>query len=81
MNDRVIIEPKELTQTVSGIEVPFQSKTGVGTVIAVGPDVKDIFVGETVYHSLAYDEIEVDGKEFRVVYTDDIYAIYEEGKN
>ena len=76
-NGRVIVKPTLETKTESGIEVPFQEKIGVGTVVSVGADIKDINVGDGVYHSLAYDEMYVDGDEYRVLYVEDIYAIVE----
>ncbi len=81
--DRVLIEPKEAeTKTASGIFIPdtAREKPQQGTVVAVGPGIKDekmeVKVGDLVlYGKYSGTEISVEGKDYLIMKQSDILAI------
>ena len=79
-SNNIIVEPIKEEKSVSGIELPYQQeKIGFGRVLFVGTDAKDVSMNDTVIHSLAFDEIEMNGTPCRLMSEDEVYAIYEEG--
>jgi chaperonin GroES len=84
MDDRVVIEPKDVAEkTVGGIIIPDTAKErpNIGEIIAVGTDeeLKEIVkVGDKIlYAKYGGTEIELEGKKFLIVSRNDILAIVE----
>lgn len=75
---KVLVEPKkEETVTSSGIHVvdARTSKYAEGKVLAIGSEVEEVKVGDTIFYSpLGYEEIADDQ---HVVHEGDIHAIIE----
>ena len=76
--DRVVVVREEAkTKTASGIYLPesAKEKTALCEVVAVGPDVKAVKVGERiVYGGYNMTELKVDGTEYVIVKEEDILA-------
>jgi chaperonin GroES len=70
---QILVKPDgdESRMTESGLYKPDtveQEKKAVGTVVAVGPDVKDIKKGDRVIYGIfAGDPISLDGKDYKFV--------------
>lgn len=81
--DRVLVEPLEAEEkTASGIYIPdtAKEKPQKGTVIALGPGIKDVVMevkkGDMVlYGKYAGTEISIDGKDYLMMKQSDILAI------
>jgi chaperonin GroES len=76
--DRVVaVREQAQTKTASGIYLPEASKEKpvMAKLVAVGPDVKTLKVGDTiVYKEYATTELKVDGTEYLIVKEDDVLA-------
>jgi chaperonin GroES len=76
--DRVVVVREEAkTKTASGIYLPesAKEKTALCEVVAVGPDVKAVKVGDRiVYGGYNMTELKVDGTEYVIVKEEDILA-------
>lgn len=76
--DRVVAVREEAkTQTASGIYLPdtAKEKPAYATVVAVGPDVKEIKNGDRiVYKDYTTTELKIDGKEYLIVKEEDVLA-------
>ena len=85
LDDRVLLEPSEAVEkTASGIIIPdsAKEKPRIGTVIAVGTDedlrekVKE--GNKVLFAKYGGDEVEMNGKEYRILQRSDILAVVEE---
>jgi chaperonin GroES len=90
LGDRIVIQPEELPEkTSAGIVLPHGAKKEGAVkaeVLAVGPDVKAIKVGDTAvlseYQGKPYYEGEGEDMErFLILRETDVYAIYEKPKD
>ena len=79
LGNRVLVERVEDAKTtVSGIIIPdnAKEKPSRGTVIAVGGDVEQIEVDDTVvFGKYSGNELALDGKEYLILDADDIFGI------
>ncbi|MBI5807749.1 MAG: co-chaperone GroES [Ignavibacteriales bacterium] len=85
LDDRLLVEPaEEPTKTASGLYIPdtAKEKPRMGTVIAVGTDEdlqEKIKVGNKVlFAKYGGEEIEVDGKAYKIIQRSDVLAVVEE---
>lgn len=85
LDDRILVEPKEAEEkTSSGLIIPdtAKEKPRIGTVIAVGTDEdlkEKIKEGNKVlFAKYGGDEIDVNGKELRIIQRSDILAVVED---
>ena len=85
LDDRILLEPQEAEEkTSSGIIIPdsAKEKPRVGTVIAVGTDedlrekVKE--GNKVLFSKYGGDEVEMNGKEYKILQRSDILAVVEE---
>jgi chaperonin GroES len=85
LDDRVLLEPAEAEEkTASGIIIPdsAKEKPRVGTVIAVGTDedlrekVKE--GNKVLFAKYGGDDVEMNGKEYRILQRSDILAVIED---
>ena len=85
LDDRVLLEPAEAEEkTASGIIIPdsAKEKPRIGTVIAVGTDedlrekVKE--GNKVLFAKYGGDDVEMNGKEYRILQRSDILAVIEE---
>lgn len=85
LDDRVLLEPSEAEEkTASGIIIPdsAKEKPRIGTIIAVGTDedlrekVKE--GNKVLFAKYGGDEVEMNGKEYRILQRSDILAVVEE---
>jgi chaperonin GroES len=85
LDDRILLEPAEAEErTSSGIIIPdsAKEKPRIGTVIAVGTDddlrekVKE--GNKVLFAKYGGDEVEMNGKEYRILQRSDILAVVEE---
>jgi chaperonin GroES len=85
LDDRVLLEPAEAEEkTASGIIIPdsAKEKPRIGTVIAVGTDedlrekVKE--GNKVLFAKYGGDDVEMNGKEYRILQRSDILAVVEE---
>lgn len=80
--DRIVLEQLEQEeQTKSGIILPdgAQEKPKKAKVLAIGPDVKEVKVGDMVfYKSYGPDDIKEDNKDYMVAKEEDILATVKE---
>ena len=76
--DYVVVQQEEAkNQTASGLYLPEKSaeKPKIAKVLAVGPAVKDVAVGDRIiYGGYSNTEIKVDTTEFLLVKNENIYA-------
>jgi chaperonin GroES len=76
--DRVVAEPQEAeAKTASGLYLPggAQEKPKVAKVVAVGPDVKGIKVGDSIlYEDYSNTDVKVDGKNYIIVKEEKVLA-------
>lgn len=76
--DRVVAEPVEAkAKTASGLYLPdnAQEKPKVAKVVAVGPDVKNVKVGDSIlYEDYSNTDVKVDGSEYIIVKEEKILA-------
>ena len=76
--DRVVAEPVEAeAKTASGLYLPgnAQEKPKVAKVIAVGPAVKDIKVGDSIlYEDYSNTDVKIDGKKYIIVKEEKVLA-------
>lgn len=83
LTDRVVLEQIESEEkTSSGIILPdsAKEKPEQAKVVAIGPDVKGIKVGEIVlYTKYGPNEVKVDGKEYLIVKEEDVMAVIKKG--
>ena len=77
--DRIVAKPVEPeTKTASGILLPDQAKekTQVAKVLAVGKDVKEVKVGDTIIHGkYSSNEVKVESKEYVILKEEDVLAV------
>lgn len=85
MDDRILLEPLQAEEkTSSGIIIPdtAQEKPRAGVVIAVGTDEdlkEKIKEGNKVlFTKYGGDEVEMDGKEYRIIQRSDVLAVIED---
>lgn len=85
LDDRLLVEPaEEQTKTASGLYIPdtAKEKPRIGTVIAVGTDEdlqEKVKVGNKVlFAKYGGEEIEVDGKTYKIIQRSDVLAVVEE---
>ncbi len=85
LDDRLLVEPaEEQTKTASGLYIPdtAKEKPRMGTVIAVGTDEdlqEKVKVGNKVlFAKYGGEEIEVDGKTYKIIQRSDVLAVVEE---
>jgi chaperonin GroES len=85
LDDRVLLEPAEAEEkTASGIIIPdsAKEKPRIGTVIAVGTDedlrekVKE--GNKVLFAKYGGDDVEMNGKEYRILQRSDILAVIED---
>lgn len=78
MADRLLATKEEAqTQTASGLYLPddAREKSVVATVEAIGPEVKNIKVGDRIiYKEYSTSELKLDGKEYIIVKEEDVLA-------
>ena len=76
--DRVVAEPVEAeSKTASGLYLPgnAQEKPKVAKVVAVGPTVKDVKVGDKIiYGGYSNTEVKVDGNKYLIIKEEDVLA-------
>lgn len=76
--DRVVaVREQAQSQTASGIYLPDNSKEKpvLAAVVAVGPDVKSLTVGDKIiYKEYSTTELKIDGKEYLIVKEEDVLA-------
>jgi chaperonin GroES len=76
--DRVIVKPKEINTTRTGIIIPdsSQDKPLEGEVVAVGAKLtEDVKVGDlVVYGKYSGTEIEIEGETYLVMLTSDLFG-------
>ena len=76
--DRVVaVREKAQTKTASGLYLPETSKEKpiVASVVAIGPDVKTIKVGDKIlYKEYSTTEIKIDDTEYLIVKAEDVLA-------
>lgn len=79
LGNRILVERmEEATTTASGIIIPdnAKEKPSQGKVIAIGKNVEDIAVNDTViFGKYTGNEISVEGKKYLIIDADDIYGI------
>lgn len=79
LGDYVVAQAEEAqTKTASGLYLPEKSaeKPKTAVVVAVGPDAKEVKVGDTiVYKTYSTTEVKVDKQDFILVKQEDILAI------
>jgi co-chaperonin GroES (HSP10) len=75
IQNRIIVEPIEI-QKSSVIYIENNEKPRKGKVVAVGPKVEELVVGDIVYFTSgwAYREVEFDGKKYLTCFEGDIFA-------
>jgi len=77
--DRIVLEQLEAEEkTASGIVLPdsAKEKPKAAKVLAVGKDVNEVKVGDTVlYKSYGPDEVKLEGKEYLIGKEEDLLAI------
>jgi chaperonin GroES len=77
--DRLVAKPLEAQEkTTSGFYVPdsAKEKPQMGTVVAVGKEVKEIKVGDhVVYSQYKPDQVKIDGDELMIMKEEDVLAI------
>lgn len=75
--DRIVAEPLEASdKTSSGIYLPSDAKEQpkLAKVVAVGKEVKEIKLGDTILHS-EYSTSKVDGKEYVITREKEVLAV------
>lgn len=76
--DRIVaVREAPATQTASGIYLPDNAKEKpvIAEVKAIGPDVKEIVVGDKIiYKEYSTTELKIDGTEFLIVREEDVLA-------
>ena len=80
LKDRVLIaEVKKDNVTASGIVIEGRTgETSAGKVLAVGPDVKEVKVDDTVYLDWSKSSVvKVDGVQRVMIKEEDIFAVVE----
>jgi len=79
LGDRLLVERvEEVSTTASGIIIPdnAKDKPSQGTVIAIGSDVEEINVGDTiVFGKYSGTEITIDSKEYLIMEQSDALGI------
>jgi chaperonin GroES len=85
LDDRILLEPSEAEEkTASGLIIPdsAKEKPRIGTVVAVGTDedlrekVKE--GNKVLFSKYGGDEVEMNGKEYRILQRSDILAVVED---
>ncbi len=84
LGDRVVLQQIELEETTkSGIILPdsAKEKPEQGKVVAIGSDVKEVKVGDTVlYSKYGPTEVKVDDQDYMIVKEEDVLATIKENK-
>ncbi len=84
LGDRVVLQQIESEETTkSGIILPdsAKEKPEQGKVVAVGSDVKEVKVGDTVlYSKYGPTEVKVDDQDYMIVKEEDVLATIKEKK-
>ena len=77
LGERVLIELLPTNEEVSGIIIPeaFRESNNKGKVMAVGSDVKDVEVGDTVLLSVGGMDITYQDKPYKLVLLNNILAV------
>ena len=79
LKERVLVERKpQEEKTAGGIYIPDTAKEKMqeGTIVAVGPEVKDLKAGDKVlFENYSGTEIERDGKEYLILNLKDVLAV------
>lgn len=82
--DRIVMEQLDAEEkTASGIVLPdsAKEKPKMAKVLAVGKEVKEVKVGDTVlYKSYGPDDVKVEGKEYLIGKEEDLLAVVKGGK-
>ena len=81
LKDRVLIaEVKKENVTASGIVIEGRTgETSPGKVLAIGPDVKEVKIGDTVYLDWSKSSlVKVGGDQRVVIKEEDIYGVLED---
>jgi chaperonin GroES len=78
LDDRIVAQQLEAqTKTASGLFLPdsAQEKPKVAAVLAVGPNVKGVKVGDNIlYKEYSATEVKVDGEQYLLVKEEDVLA-------
>lgn len=78
MADRIVAEPVAAeAKTASGLYLPggAQEKPKVAKVLAVGPQVKEVKVGDSIlYEEYSQTEVKLDGKSYVIVKEEKVLA-------
>jgi len=76
--DYVVVQQEEAkTKTASGLYLPDSGaeKPKIATILAVGPMVKDVKTGDkVVFGGYSNTDIKIDGQEYMLVKSENIYA-------
>ncbi len=77
LNDNLMVELENPENTTSsGLIVADEKPKDRGTVVAVGPDVLDISVGDKiVFKMTGAQEMEVDGKKCAIIVAEDVLVV------
>ncbi len=79
LGDRLLVERiEEATTTASGIIIPdnAKEKPSQGNVVAIGSDVEEVKVGNTVvFGKYAGNELTLDGKNYLVMELSDVLGV------
>jgi len=86
LGDRVLLKVQEVeTKTASGIYIPenaSQEKPTTAQVVAIGSEVKDVIVGDTIIYTkyAKYAEVKIDSEDYLVMETSEVLGKFEETK-
>ncbi len=79
LGNRVLVERlEEATTTASGIIIPdnAKEKPSQGKIVAIGSDVEEIEVGDTVvFGKYVGNELTIDGTEYLIIEADELFGI------
>ena len=77
--DYVVLKQEEAkTKTATGLFLPDKAgeKPKIATVVAVGPQVTDVAVGDkVVYGGYSFNEVKVDSQDYLLIKLDSIFAV------
>jgi len=79
LGNRVLVERlEEATTTASGIIIPdnAKEKPSQGKIVAIGSDVEEIEIGDTVvFGKYVGNELSIDGTEYLIIEADELFGI------
>ena len=82
LGDRLLVERiEEMSTTASGIIIPdnAKDKPSQGKVVAIGSEVEEISVGDTiVFGKYAGTEVKIEDEEFLIMREDDVLGVIEQ---